>query len=141
VGRSSSTPNLTYGVTVSNLVKDKDRVIALNDLPGSVERLAFLVTEGDGSIVDDTFEPTEHEILDVLPNGIHHYAVYDIDGNLLPGGSPDVSPAGQPRACYGSYWTQRGSATTSRRRRTSPTTISRSRPSRSTGSPTRGGRR
>jgi hypothetical protein len=105
--------SVTYGVTVSNLVKDKNRLIALNDLPGSVERLAYLVTEGNGSIADGTFEPTEHEIVDVLPNGIHHYAVYDTDGSLLPGGSPEISAAGQPGSCmwcHESLWSQRGSS-------------------------------
>jgi hypothetical protein len=103
---------VTYGVTVSNLVKGKHRLIELNHLPGSIERLAFRATEGTGSIADGTFEPREYEILDVLPNGIHHYAVYDLDGNLLPGGTPEVSPAGQPGRCmwcHESQWTQRGS--------------------------------
>jgi hypothetical protein len=103
---------VTYGVTVSNLLKDKHRLIELNHLPGSIERLAFRATEGTGSIVDGTFEPLEYEILDVLPNGVHHYAVYDLDGNLLPGGTPEVSPAGQPGRCmwcHESQWTQRGS--------------------------------
>ena len=103
---------VTYGVTVSNLVKGKHRVVELNHLPGSIERLAFRTTEGTGSIVDGTFEPQEYEILDVLPNGVHHYAVYDLDGNLLPGGTPEVSPAGQPGRCmwcHESLWTQRGS--------------------------------
>jgi hypothetical protein len=103
---------VTYGVTVSNLIKGKHRLLELNHLPGSIERLAFRATEGTGSIADGTFEPREYEILDVLPNGIHHYAVYDLDGNLLPGGTPEVSPAGQPGRCmwcHESQWTQRGS--------------------------------
>ena len=103
---------LTYGVTESNVVKAKHRIIELNPLPGSIERLAFRATEGTGSIVDGTFEPQEYETLDVLPNGLHHYAVYDLEGNLLPGSTPEVSPAGQPGRCmwcHESQWTQRGS--------------------------------
>jgi len=103
---------LTYGVTVSNVVKAKHRLIDLNHLPDSIERLAFKATEGNGSIEDGTFEPTEYETLDVLPNGIHHYAVYDLDGNLLPAASPEITPAGQPGRCmwcHESVWTQRGS--------------------------------
>ena len=109
--RLDPTP-LRYGVTVSNLVKDKHRLIELNSLPSSVERLAFKALEGSGSIEDGTFEPLEYEILDVLPNGLHHYAVYDLDGNLLPGGTPEISPAGQPGRCmwcHEGQWLQRGS--------------------------------
>ena len=109
--RLDPTP-LLYGVTVSNLVKDKHRLIELNAEPDSVERLAFKALEGSGSIEDGTFEPLEYEILDVLPNGLHHYAVYDLDGNLLPGGTPEISPAGQPGRCmwcHEGQWLQRGS--------------------------------
>jgi hypothetical protein len=103
---------LRYGVTVSNLVKNKHRLLELNHLPGSVDRLAFRALEGKGSIEDGTFVPLEYEILDVLPNGLQHYAVYDLDGNLLPGGTPEISPAGQPGRCmwcHEGQWTQRGS--------------------------------
>jgi hypothetical protein len=103
---------LLYGVTVSNLVKNKHRLIELNDAPSAFERIAFRALEGTGSIEDGTFTPLEYEILDVLPNGIHHYAVYDLDGNLLPGGTPEISPAGQPGRCmwcHEGQWLQRGS--------------------------------
>jgi hypothetical protein len=103
---------LVYGVTVSNLEKDKHRLLELNPMPGAIEEIAFRATEGSGSIVDGTFEPLEFEILDVLPNGLHHYAVYDGDGALLPGGTPGISTAGQPGRCmwcHEGQWVQRGS--------------------------------
>ncbi len=85
-----------YAVTDSLLVKG-DRLDHYTAPPASVAAIAHLVEEGTGSIADGTFEARETESIDVMPNGMLRYAVYDDAGDLAPWG--EASPAGQPGRC------------------------------------------
>jgi hypothetical protein len=91
-------PPLLYGVTESFLV-DGHRLIELNDAPPSLDRVGFVAVEGSGSLEDGSFEEHEYDVVDYLPNGFLRYAVYSLDGALLPAADPELSPAGPPGKC------------------------------------------
>ena len=85
-----------YAITESLLV-DGERLDHYTEAPGSTAAIAHLVEEGIGAIADGSFEAVETESIDVLPNGMLRYAVYDEAGELAPWGQ--ASPAGQPGRC------------------------------------------
>jgi hypothetical protein len=62
-------------------------------------QLAFVAYEGHGSIVDGSFVPRELELLDMMPNGQLRFALYDLQGHLKQGASPDLTKAGKPAKC------------------------------------------
>jgi hypothetical protein len=62
-------------------------------------QLAFVAYEGKGSFVDGTFVPHEMELVDMMPNSQLRFALYDLDGNLKGGASPDLTAAGKPAKC------------------------------------------
>lgn len=85
-----------YAVTTS-LLTEAERRIQLNEAPASWADVSFLAEEGTGSLLDGSFQPSEAETLDVMPNGQFRFAVYDAAGGLVPAGV--LSPAGTPGKC------------------------------------------
>lgn len=91
-----------YAVTLSQLVSG-DRLVALNptSLPEGEEPtlpdLGWLASEGEGSLAEGSFVPSEFETVDLMANGQQRFAVYDVDGALRAAG--EASPAGQPGKC------------------------------------------
>ncbi len=99
--RQAAEPAL-YAVTVSQLVPG-DRLVELNvaptdgDVDGAVGSLAWLASEGEGSLEDASFAAHEFETVDVMANGQQRFAVYDGDGELRAAAA--LSAAGQPGKC------------------------------------------
>jgi hypothetical protein len=68
-------------------------------LADTARQLAFVGFEGHGSFVDGSFVPHEMELVDVMPNGQLRFALYDLDGRLKDGASPELTRAGKPGKC------------------------------------------
>jgi hypothetical protein len=64
-----------------------------------VDQIAFVAYEGKGAFADGTFVPHEMELVDVMPNGQLRFALYDLDGQLKPGATPELTVAGKPAKC------------------------------------------
>jgi hypothetical protein len=65
----------------------------------SAAQIAFVAFEGTGSPVNGTFMARELELLDVMPNGQLRFALYDLDGRLKHGATPELTRAGKPAKC------------------------------------------
>jgi hypothetical protein len=75
-----------------------DRLIELST--GSrLDKIAFVATEGEGSIKDGTFVAREFETLDFMKNGQLRFALYDMNGNLKLAASKSLTAAGKPSKC------------------------------------------
>jgi len=62
-------------------------------------QIAFVAFEGSGSLGNGTFIPHEMELLDMMPNGQLRFALYDLDGRLKHGATPELTKAGKPAKC------------------------------------------
>lgn len=62
--------------------------------------VAFIATEGKGSISDGTFKAEEFETIDVMRNGQLRFALYDINGDLKTAASKSLTAAGKPAKCF-----------------------------------------
>jgi len=89
-------PTAGFAVTDSLLVPG-DREVEFDLDPSAEVRLAFQASEGEGSLMDGSFQAEEHEVLDLMDNGQQRFAVYDSAGALLPAAT--FSAAGQPGRC------------------------------------------
>jgi hypothetical protein len=87
-----------FAVTES-LLGESDRFVAFNLSPTSFDGIAFVASEGEGSLLDASFVPLAFEVVSILPNGQQAFAVYDEHGAILSAAHPDISPAGQPGKC------------------------------------------
>lgn len=94
--RTGGAPLAEYAITKS-LLLDGDRLDAFTAHPAAVADIAHLVAEGEGSIHRGTFVPGETESIDVMPNGMLRYAVYDEGGELAPWAR--TAEVGQPGRC------------------------------------------
>ena len=65
----------------------------------SAAQIAFVAYEGKGSLGDGTFVPHEMELLDMMPNGQLRFALYNLDGHLKQGATPELTKAGKPAKC------------------------------------------
>jgi len=68
-------------------------------LAQSARELAFVGFEGTGSFFDGSFTPRERELVDVMPNGQLRFALYDLEGRLKQGATPQLTRAGKPAKC------------------------------------------
>ena len=97
--RNQSEGARDYAV-VESLLTDGQRIVSFNPPPyADVADVGFVVTSGTGSLPDETFVPGEIEAFDLMPNGRQRFAIYDLDGELMPAADADISPAGQPGKC------------------------------------------
>jgi hypothetical protein len=64
-----------------------------------LSKVAFIATEGQGSLIDGTFEAEEFEAMNFMENGQLRFALYDINGNLKTSASPSLTAAGKPAKC------------------------------------------
>lgn len=92
----SREPLGAFAVNDSLLVAG-EREIALNLDPAGWAEVAMEAAEGEGSLHDGSFAALEHETLDLMSNGQQRFAVYDVDGEILPAAT--ASAAGQPGRC------------------------------------------
>jgi len=68
--------------------------------------VAFVAHEGIGSIQLGSFQITEREVLDVMPNGQLRFALYDIDGDRKLAADNAVTAAGKPSKCIWCHETE-----------------------------------
>lgn len=59
----------------------------------------FLAVEGKGSLIDSSFRADKFEVIDLMANGQLRYAIYDINGGLIPYSPADYGQAGKPAKC------------------------------------------
>jgi hypothetical protein len=64
-----------------------------------VSEMMWIAQEGNGSPDSGTFVQTSCEVFDVMKNGQLRFAVYDVNGNLIPGAESEHSHAGKPSKC------------------------------------------
>jgi hypothetical protein len=65
----------------------------------SAAQLALVGFEGRGSFADGSFVAHEMELVDVMPNGQLRFALYDLEGRLKHGATPELTRAGKPAKC------------------------------------------
>ena len=64
-----------------------------------ISKLAFLSSEGHGSLRDNSFETEEYEVVDIMPNGQNRFAIYDKNGLLMTAGDEKLGISGKPAKC------------------------------------------
>ena len=87
----------SVGITNSG-VAFEHRLIEISE-GKELEEIAFIAYEGSGSLLDDTFEHEEIEVMDFMPNGQVKFALYNKQGNLKTGASKELTRAGKPAKC------------------------------------------
>jgi hypothetical protein len=97
-----------YAITTSLLLPGERRV-ELTVNTASLQSVALLIEEGEGSLEDGSFIAEESEVIDLLPSAQQRFAIYSKEGLLEPVAT--VSPAGQPGRCMWCHegYLQRGS--------------------------------
>jgi hypothetical protein len=83
---------------VKSTIAFGSRLIEISDAK-EFEEIAFVATEGEGSIESNTFIEKEFEALDLMPNGQLRFALYDLNGNLKTSASKSLTAAGKPAKC------------------------------------------
>jgi hypothetical protein len=83
---------------VKSAVAHGSRRIDLS-IADNAAQMAFVAFEGAGSFADGTFVVHEMEIVDMMPNSQLRFALYDLDGHLKHGASPELTAAGKPAKC------------------------------------------
>jgi hypothetical protein len=84
---------------VESTLTHGNRLVEIGKGDVGASRFGFAVYEGTGSIQDGSFQSSEIEALDFMPNGQLRFAVYDSDGNLKGTATPALSMAGKPSKC------------------------------------------
>lgn len=87
----------TFPVTNSGVAKGH-RLIKYK-IDQDLLKSKFLALDGKGSLIDSSFLPDKFDLIDLMPNGQLRYAVYGLDGVLLPYSSSDYGLAGKPAKC------------------------------------------
>ena len=97
----------TQAAIIESGVSFGHRLISISDhaLKGE-DLLAFIASEGVGSILNNDFEPKEYEVIDVMSNGQLRYAIYNENGNLIPAGDPEIGISGKPSKCMWCHETE-----------------------------------
>ena len=86
------------GAIINSSIALENRVIEVSDA-GEFGEIAFIATEGTGSIQDNSFIEKEFEIMTLMSNGQLRFALYDLNGNLKTSASPDLTNAGKTAKC------------------------------------------
>jgi hypothetical protein len=87
------------GIIESNIAKGH-RVINVPDMNSTdILRSAFASAEGSGSITEGSFKISEHEVFDIMPNGMLRFMLYDEAGKLKAAGDTSLGGAGKPSKC------------------------------------------
>lgn len=74
------------------------RVISIPSGP-DVLKWGFIGASGTGSLLNGTFHVTEHEVLDIMPNGQFRVAIYNEENELAPVADSMHTFAGKPAKC------------------------------------------
>lgn len=64
-----------------------------------VSKWGFVAASGHGSLPDNTFHESEHEVLDIMPNGQFRVAIYDENNELATAADSMYTFAGKPAKC------------------------------------------
>jgi hypothetical protein len=86
------------GVIINSSIAVGTRVIEISEAD-EFKEIAFIATEGTGSVANNTFQEKEFEVMTLMPNGQLRFALYDLSGNLKTSASPDLTAAGKPSKC------------------------------------------
>jgi hypothetical protein len=65
----------------------------------NILKWGFIGASGKGSLLDGTFHATEHEVLDIMPNGQFRVAIYNQEQELSPVADSMYTFAGKPAKC------------------------------------------
>lgn len=63
------------------------------------KRIAFLASEGNGSLINGTFVPAEFEAFDIMPNGQLRFMLFDAQGDAKTTADTALTAAGKPAKC------------------------------------------
>lgn len=80
-------------------VASENRLINMPAATNSASLAFYSASEGAGSIADSSFATQIHETMELMPNGQLRFAIYDLQGNLLPSANTLISAAGKPGKC------------------------------------------
>jgi len=86
-------------------VIEKESCIALGNrkiqigVDQPITNLAYIGTEGAGSILDDTFKGHEFEVIEIMENSMLRFSIYNTSGKLIKGTDAKYSIAGKPSKC------------------------------------------
>lgn len=80
-------------------VTSENRLIKMPAVTNSSSLAFYSASEGTGSIANSSFSAQIHETMEVMPNGQLRFAIYDLQGNLLPSANALISAAGKPGKC------------------------------------------
>jgi hypothetical protein len=80
-------------------VASENRMINMPAAINSASLAFYSASEGTGSIADSSFATQIHETMELMPNGQLRFAIYDLQGNLLPSANTLISAAGKPGKC------------------------------------------
>jgi hypothetical protein len=86
------------GAIINSFVAVGNRAIEISNA-GKFQEIAFIATEGTGSILGKSFEEKEFETMSFMSNGQLRFALYDLKGNLKTSASPELTAAGKPSKC------------------------------------------
>jgi hypothetical protein len=91
--------NKLSAFAVTNSCVAKGHRLLKYQIEPDILKSKFLAVEGKGSLIDSSFGADKFEVIDLMPNGQLRYAIYNIDGGLVPYSPTDYGQAGKPAKC------------------------------------------
>ena len=83
---------------INSSVSKVDRIIEIAHYDNP-NQIAYLCSEGMGSIAQGSFKVEEYETVEVMDNGQFKFALYGLDGQLKTAANSSLTNAGKPAKC------------------------------------------
>lgn len=84
---------------VNSTISTSHRLLEVADADVYAQIAHIGSESGEDFLPNKRFEPTEFEVLDLMPNGQLRYAIYGEDGRLKPFANENLTAAGRPTKC------------------------------------------
>jgi hypothetical protein len=91
--------NKKAGIVESNIAFGQREIDVPDPSSTDILKHGFAASEGSGKITDGSFKINEHEVFDIMPNGMFRFMLYDDEGKLKPAGDISLGGAGKPSNC------------------------------------------
>ncbi|WP_258101667.1 hypothetical protein [Marinoscillum pacificum] len=83
---------------INSSISKVDRIIEIAHY-NNPNQIAYLCSEGMGSIAEGSFKVEEYETVEIMDNGQFRFALYDLDGRLKTAANSSLTNAGKPAKC------------------------------------------